>query len=84
MGLKLSPGILDGGVKRLPTLKLANPAGGAGIVDMGVNFPDRGGGGSSKAGRCDAAGLRAVKLDGAPIGSMFETMPGCCMTEVIL
>ena len=31
--------------------------------------PDRGGGGSSKLGRFEAFGLRAVKLVGAPIWS---------------
>lgn len=44
----------------------------------------RGGGGSSRLGKLDAACFRAVKLEGAPIGSIFDDIPGCCITAVIL
>ena len=54
------------------------------MVEIGANFPDSGGGGSSKLGRFEAALRRAVKLDGAAIGSIFELMPGCCMMVVML
>ena len=54
------------------------------MVEIGANFPDSGGGGSSKFGRFEAALRRAVKLDGAAIGSIFELMPGCCMMVVML
>lgn len=52
---------------------------------MGANFPAIGGtGGSSKLGRFTAACFRAVKLVGALIGSIFDVMPGCCMTDVMV
>jgi hypothetical protein len=84
LGFKLSPGTVDGGVSRFPTLMFAGPGW---LLEMGGYFPWKtcsGGGGSSKLGRFDAADLRAVKLGGAPIGSMFGPMPGCCITAVML
>ena len=88
MGLRLSLGTVEGGVKRLPTLTEA-----AWFVVVVVAFsPDMGayfcgicepnGRGSSKLGRLFAAGLRALKLEDAPVGSRLETIPGCCIVAV--
>ncbi len=74
-GLMLSLGRVFGGVRRFP--KLARPpaadcgwpvlmaANGWYLLCSVVN----GGGGSSKLGKFDAADLRAVKLEGMPMGS---------------
>jgi len=79
-GLMPSFALLLGGVGRLPWL--AKELGtGEGKVDITV--PNgyfwcpcwRGGGGSSKFGRFDAFGLRAVKLGGPPCP--IESGPGC-------
>lgn len=53
------------------------------MVVMGPNFPS-GGGGSSKLGRFDAALLLVLKLAGALIGSIFDVIPGCCITVAML
>lgn len=69
IGLRPSAELLDGGVRRLPTL--VSEALGCDELMGKLNLLGwklDGGGGSSKLGRCDAFGLRAVKL-GAPIGS---------------
>ena len=85
MGLRLSPGIFEGGVKRLPTLTFAGDGCVVLIVENGRYFCGNCGGGNSKFGRFEAADLRAVKLAGAPIGSKFEAIPGCCTAaEAIL
>lgn len=65
---------LLGGVRRLPMLPVAGDC--ELLVDEKVgNFwrLESGGGGSSKLGRDEALGRRAVKLVGAPI----ESGPGC-------
>lgn len=77
IGLRLSPVTFDGGVSRFPTLTLAGDGCVALMVENGGYFCDRCGGGSSKVGRFEAADRRAVKLEGAPNGSMLETIPGC-------
>lgn len=70
--------LLLGGVRRLPTL-VKVVAGGAGwVVGYELEYfcgsPTLDGGGSSKLGRCEAFGLRDVKLVGAPIGSCPGTI----------
>ena len=47
------------------------------MVENGGYLCESCGGGSSNVGRFEAADLRAVKLGGAPNGSMLETIPGC-------
>jgi hypothetical protein len=70
-GLNPSPGKLLGGVSKFPTL--VTEPGGADedceeFIEEKVLYCG-GGGGSSKLGRLDAFGLRAVKLEGAAKGS---------------
>ena len=70
VGLRPSPGILFGGVRRFPTLAtLPDPSCWPllGLLN-GWNLGSLGmfGGGSSKLGRLEAAGFRAVKLGGPP------------------
>lgn len=86
MGLRLSPGIFDGGVKRLPTLTIAGVDCVVFMLEKGKNLWEScGGGGNSKLGRFEAADLRAVKLEDIPCGSRFEAIPGCCTAaEAIL
>jgi hypothetical protein len=86
VGLRLSPGIFDGGVKRLPTLTIAGVDCVVFMLEKGKNLWEScGGGGNSKLGRFEAADLRAVKLEGIPCGSRFEAIPGCCTAaEAIL
>ena len=86
IGLRLSPGTVDGGVKRLPTLTDACVDCVPLMAGKGVNFcayccPK--GAGSSKLGRLFAAGLREVKLEDAPVDSKFEVIPGCCTTAAV-
>lgn len=90
IGLKfeLSPGTVDGGVKRLPTLTDACVdcvplIAGKGAYFCGYCCPKGKGAGSSKLGRLFAAGLRDVKPDGAPVDSMLEAIPGCCCTAAV-
>lgn len=77
LGLRPSLEPLLGGVKRLPTLVR--------VLEVGMECAEltceyvgyfTGGGGSSNVGRCEALGLRAVKLAGAPIWSGPETIEG--------
>lgn len=69
VGLTTSVELLLGGVRRLPTL--VNVVAGVGFTPGYCWYfwcsPESGGGGSSKLGRLEAFGLRAVKLAGAPI-----------------
>lgn len=86
IGLRLSPGTVDGGVKRLPTLTDACDDCALLMAGKGVYFcayccPK--GAGSSKLGKLFAAGLRAVKLEDAPVGSRFEAIPGCCCIAAV-
>lgn len=86
VGLRLSPGIFEGGVRRLPTLTVAGVDCVVFMLENGRNLCEScGGGGNSKLGRFEAADLRAVKLDDEPCGSKFEAIPGCCTAaEAIL
>ena len=70
-----SPGMLFGGVRRLPTLAMVVGAcnGCDAFTELKDEYLCMGGGGSSKLPRWAAFGLRAAKLGGAPIGSD----PGC-------
>ncbi len=86
IGLRLSPGTVDGGVKRLPTLTdacvdCAPLMAGKGVYFCAYCCPK--GAGSSKLGKLFAAGLRDVKLEDAPVGSKFEAIPGCCCTAAV-
>lgn len=86
IGLRLSPGTVDGGVKRLPTLTDACVdcvplMAGKGVYFCAYWWPN--GAGSSKLGKLFAAGLRDVKLEVAPVGSKFEAIPGCCCTATV-
>lgn len=86
IGLRLSPGTVVGGVKRFPTLIDA-------CVDCVPLIAGKGwyfcanccvkGAGSSKLGKLFAAGLRDVKLEGAPVDSKLEAIPGCCCTAAV-
>lgn len=85
IGLRFSPGTVDGGVKRLPTLTdacvdCAPLMAGRGVYFWAYCCPK--GAGSSKLGRLLAAGLRDVKLEDTPVGSKFEAIPGCCTAAV--
>lgn len=84
MGLRLSPGTVDGGVNRLPTLTDVDcaPPLMAGRDPYLVAYCCPKGAGSSKLGRLLAAGLRDVKLEDTPVGSKFEAIPGCCTAAV--
>ena len=79
-GLKLSPGIFEGGVKRLPTLSAAPLAWdvliGIGCVDF-VCWNEGTEGRLRLLASSEAAGLRAVKLVLCPLGSIPVAMPTC-------
>lgn len=82
MGLRLSPGICDGGVKRFERLLTFTEANGGWLLmlvdDAYDEYRDGSvcGGGSSKLGRLLAAGRRAVRLNPAPpVPSAFELIP---------
>lgn len=86
IGLRLSPGTVVGGVKRFPTLTDACAGCVPLIAGKGWYFcanccPK--GAGSSKVGKLFAAGLRDVKLEGAPADSKLEAIPGCCCTAAV-
>lgn len=80
IGLRLSPGIFDGGVNKLPTL--TDDCDGWGLMEevlicvYGRYFcASCCGGGSSKLGKFVAAGRRAVRLEPAPGGSILDAIP---------
>lgn len=81
MGLRLSPGICDGGVKRFERLLTFTEADEGWLLmledEYGGYLDGRVcGGGSSKIGRLLAAGRRAVRLKPAPPGaSALELIP---------
>ena len=79
MGLWLSPGICDGGVKRFERLLTFAEAVGGWLLMVEYGRYLEGsvcGGGNSKLGKLLAAGLRAVRLDPAPPGgSAVELIP---------
>lgn len=63
IGLRESPGMLEGGVSRFPTLTMAGVDCVAGTFPSCRNFcAIFDGGGSSKLGRFEAADLRAMRL----------------------
>ncbi len=82
IGLRLSPGTLVGGVKRLPTLMVAGALEFA--EEKEWNFCNCGGGGNSKLGKLEVANRRAVKLPPAPDGSRFEAIPCCTAAAATL